>query len=372
MSSKCLYVDDEENSYDELLSSDEYGLEFSSPFPTNEIDALVNNIIDFQPELLALDYRLDEHQKNHKNKNYYKAGGVAQLIRERAVEQPGKDFPIVLVSNERKIKDLYKPDRTAHDLFDDYYSKEMLANDLPRIQLELKSLIEGYRSIVACSRVATDCARLLGIDDEEWREFGAGDFQSEFENVISSPPHVIARHFLQNLIKRTGILLTPLDVFARLAIHHEDAAAERIWTHLNKEGLQYEGVFSSGYPRIWRHRFENWAVTIFGKPFSSVKGSERSQKIGQLLGVDIKPVHSKWTGSDKEYFAFPCASCSHPTEQFNSVAVYDRAFPSYTDRRRVCFDCLRKDLDREYGLKIQSGDAALAEQVRTGKIGADK
>ena len=83
---------------------------------------LANNIVDSQPNILFLDFRLDDNlQANNMNNDQgYKGGSLAQNIREKITSGNNsiKDFPIVLVSAENNIEHLYKPDRRAHDLFD--------------------------------------------------------------------------------------------------------------------------------------------------------------------------------------------------------------------------------------------------------------
>ncbi len=63
------------------------------------------NIFARKPDLIALDYRLDEDLGDLADNEAYKASAMAQQLRDLAIETPEADFPIVLISSEEKIRD---------------------------------------------------------------------------------------------------------------------------------------------------------------------------------------------------------------------------------------------------------------------------
>lgn len=75
---------------------------------------------------MALDYRLDDPLSSG-----YKAGALAQLLRDSVMDTVAEDFPIILVSV------------TAHDLFDGYFSIYPLSTH----SIEILSLVLGYKKI---------------------------------------------------------------------------------------------------------------------------------------------------------------------------------------------------------------------------------
>ena len=86
-------------------------------------------ILSSKPQLLLLDYRLDQNPGDNANQNRYKAGPLAQQLRDHAVDTPEDDLPIVLLSNEENIRKLFVPDMTVHDLFDDKHTKQRVLRD---------------------------------------------------------------------------------------------------------------------------------------------------------------------------------------------------------------------------------------------------
>src|SRR5688572_10451347 len=114
-----LFVDDEDDVYSGLLSVDgQLKVDF---LPVAEITHLAAKIEGASPLVVALDYRLDERAEALSKAQTYKGSGLAQILRDRAIEERANDFAIVLVSAERNITRFYKPDQTAHDLFDRIY-----------------------------------------------------------------------------------------------------------------------------------------------------------------------------------------------------------------------------------------------------------
>lgn len=367
MTYRGLYVDDDNTDFGELLTSKELKLTFSSDIRPGPIKKLISAVQEYKPDVLAMDYRLDENQKEFDGENNYRAGGVAQLLREDAVNQPGLDFPIVLVSNENKIATLFNPDRTAHDLFDAWYAKEFITTSLVQVQKEILALIHGYRCIRDCRGKPDFSLLLLTIKNEEWADLGAGDLVQEIEEK-DLPTHVIARHVLTKVIRRPGLLLSPEDTFARLGIAPNDPNLPALWDRLRKDGLGYDGIFSEGWPRIWRHRFDAWSEDKLGRPLSAIPGEDRVKKLAEKLGMNLTPAISKWTKKSKEFFSFACASCRHPTEQMNSVAALESSIPSYAERKRICFNCVMTDEYLKERLKISSHDESIARKVKSGEI----
>jgi len=89
----------------------------------SELVTLAQEISATQPDLVALDYRLNEPRKEWPFG--YKAGPLAQQLRDQALETVSQDFPIILVSHQDDIKAFFD-NVTAHNLFDRWRSKIIL------------------------------------------------------------------------------------------------------------------------------------------------------------------------------------------------------------------------------------------------------
>lgn len=368
-----VYIDDEDTSWATLLNvRGPDGIEFTTDVHLGPLQRLVEAILALKPDVVALDYRLDENQDDYNGENTYRAGGPAQLLREAVLDIPSSDFPIILISTEQKIRSLFRPDETAHDLFDEWYQKEQLSNkdQINRISHEILALAVGYKRIVDNLDTKDKHLTLLDIGQDEWDEIRPETLRISVGDVHIA--HVLARILLRDVIKRTGILLPEHEIISRLGLSPTGEGLPTVFEHIEATGGVYTGVFGSGWKRIWRHRFDHWFVDQFGKPSSSLTGLERANLISELLGHKFDPAVSKWSGSSEEFFAFSCSSCDHPTELRHSVAAHDPIVPKYVDRKRICFDCVGADKQVKRDLIVAPEDEAIREKIIGGEIARPK
>lgn len=369
MAFKGIYIDDDtrEFRYARLLSdSNKDGITFQCKQP-GILGKFAQEIIDAKPDLVAMDYRLDENQQDNSD-NDYRASPLAQQLRDKLCDQPNQDFPIILISTEEKIETFFKPDKTAHDLYDEWYRKEKLIDSSKLVRKQIVSLIKGYKIIAKNLGDPNWHQKLLKLNKKE--KFVIEDTNMKIEFEESKVVHVLARIFLRDMIKWSGILLKPEDVYAKLGIKLEDYTQvnEQVWSKLKEEKISYEGVFSDGWPRMWKHRFEFWTKDKLKQPITSIPAVERVRFVNELFSTDFKPASSLWTKNTDELFSFSCASCNHPTELRHSIAVYDPRLPNYLDNRRICYDCIDTDRYENKHLRIAQEDENLLEEIKTGKI----
>jgi len=343
-------------------------LSIDPQFEPIEPTVLCEALMEKAPDLVALDFRLDDEDLEGNN---YKGGALAQILREAVLETPERDFPIILVSTEENIKQIYGIDRTSHDLFDQKYMKGKLNDKLYRAKChrEILSLANGYKAISAeIGGGQVDLSTLLSLDADELEIVPLHGLATDIKDAIPVT-HVVARVLLRQMIGRAGPLLAKKDIAAHLGLANEDAQIVQVVEYFLERKMCYEGIFSDGWPRIWRHRMDDWASGVLGAPLSSFTGEERAKKLSEVTGLELKPAVSKWTGKPDELFAFACAVCHDPTERRNSVALYDKYLLPYSERNRVCFDCLiRGELERQTSLSVDEGDAEIANDVREGRI----
>lgn len=362
---KGFFVDDDSDStYVELLSTEgEAGLTFELRKPES-ITELANTLFSSSPDIIALDYRLDENFAECPE-GQYKAGPLAQQLRDLAADSKEKDFPIVLVSAEDKIKRYYKPDATTHDLFDKLYVKEDVANNYLQYRNELIGLIDGYRLIKSCWSQPGKLCHILKLSEEE-------RYAIEFEELLVAAeeiqvPHVLARVLIHDLLTRPGILLSWNDVRAKLGVAHDSPDQDALKKHL--DGVRFEGAFAHTWERWWRHRFDQTATKLFGKLPTGIPGGERVAKLNENFGLALKAAKSRWSDSSDELFAFSCVACEHPTELCHSVAAYDPRVPKFAERKRICWDCIRADRFERKGIRIANSDLSLADRIKSNTIG---
>lgn len=364
-----VYIDDNDDdlTYGELMSvPGNDGIIFKNIKPKS-LAHTAQQISEFSPDIVAIDYRLDERQ-NTDAENDYRAGTLAQNLREKLIDQPAKDFPIILISTEEKIHKFFEPDQTSHDLFDEWYRKETITSDGEKVRTQILSLIRGYKKIA--ENIGNDKwpISLLNLNEDE-------DFIIELTNLDielkeSNVAHIWARVLLNNIIKRSGLLLKPEDLYAKLGIELDDYTEinTEIFTKLDEEDICYKGIFSDGWKRVWKHRFEAWLKGKLKQHITGIAVKQRVAKINKLFGTKFKPASSLWTKTKNELPSFACASCKHPTELRNSVAAYDPRLPVYIEKKRICFDCIESDKYERVRLQIAKEDHNLVEQIKNGKI----
>ncbi|WP_341713192.1 hypothetical protein [Erythrobacter sp.] len=358
MTYKGIFVDDQELVYAETLSTPEH-LEFK-PQDVEEVAVLARKIVGESPIIVAIDYRLDEAPAGLQADQTYKGSALAQHLRDASIEHPDQDFALALVSAESKIKTLYRPDKTAHDLFDRVYVKEDINNQRAAIRLELLSLCHGYEKLRAVGN-KYDIIDLMAGNDDDRPHVDAQEIRTKLAEAAA--PHVVAR-MLFNLIDRPGPLLTTEYACAHLGIDPGDR--QTIIGVMRDAGIAYEGVFGDAWPRWWAHRLENWAQGIFKRRATGLPAADRARILSESVGKEFEPARSPWNQSSNELISFACASCARGTELRHSVAAFEPSQPRYIVRRRICWDCVQKDQYEavEPPLSIDDADKDLAEQVK--------
>lgn len=359
MSKTGVFVDDKEAVYARLLT--ERGvLEFEHLPVNTDIASLANQILASRPAVVALDYRLDEDVGGLSAEQTFKASTLAQHLRDKAVESPADDFAIVLVSAEEKIRTLFDPDRTAHDLFDKVYVKEQITENPEQAQVELVSLSAAYEALTAAR--AYDLETILASTPDDRIFVDVQELKTPIQSA--SAPHQVIGFILKHLFAKPGLLLDAADAAARLGITRP--SFEKLDEPLRAAGLAYEGLLFGGWPRWWAHRLEDWLSTTLGTRPITLSALERAERLSAALGIELSPAPSPWNDRVDERIAFACASCRRGTEIKRSVSAFEGTVPRYRIARRICWDCVQTDryANEHPPLQIDELDEPLADRVR--------
>lgn len=359
MAYKGFFIDDtvEEGIFAAMLSTsgpDGLLIEYKE---VSEAASLAEEIFSAAPDIVALDFRLDGNPEMINPKQAYQGSGLAQLLRDKASAMPQHDFPIVLISAEDKFEKFYRPDTTAHDLFDRTYGKVAAEENKKNVRAELMSLCTGYRSLKSAWVEGGDRFSIFGLDGEERALVESQELRNSLGNAAA--PHIAARVVLKDVIDRTGLLLSDGDVAARLGLE----TIGTLDSVLSDAGLRYLGVFNEGWRRWWAHRFDAWAEALFGKRPANMVGSERAAVVEAKFKLGLKAAVSTWNGKSDERFAFACASCLRPGEVRHSVSVFDPNAPRFSQRRRICWDCIQTDAYKQFRLAVDDVDANVVADV---------
>jgi CheY-like chemotaxis protein len=152
MEYKILYVEDlVAYSIEDNLKRQRYNV------TTNDADNFEEllNVLNQDFDAYVLDFRLTA------NKGRLDAPAIAQAIRTQGNNH--KDTPIILISNEDKLKEFDK-DLTSQNLFDFTISKTIFRDKIEKYSKRINSFIEAYRTI---KNANGQLNAILGITSEE-------------------------------------------------------------------------------------------------------------------------------------------------------------------------------------------------------------
>ncbi len=330
------FVDDQDKIFAELLSRD--GELYVEHVEVSELIMLAKELLEKKPDIVALDYRLDEKLTKIKPDQTYKGSALAQHLRDVAIDYPAQDFPLILVSSEDKLQKLYRPDRTAHDLFDRVYTKAEIRTDVERVQGESIALCAAYARLRDLQG-RYNVVELTGLDADDADQINFQELRELVET--SKAPHLVVKAFYRHLIKRVAPLLSKEDVAARLGVPND--TVQPALDALDEFGARYTGLLSDGWPRWWLYRFDQWAEKIFGGRPVRMPANVRAPILSKALGKEFPPAKSPWNSRDDELISFSCACCGQPSEIRHSVSLFDSTVPRYSTVPRICWDCVQTD-----------------------------
>ncbi len=356
-----VFVDDQDKNFAAMIST-RGELEFGY-LPIDTLTRLAGQVLAAAPLVVALDYRLDEEFDGIDPADAYKGSALAQHLRDASISEPSRDFGIVLVSAEMKIRQVFAPDRTAHDLFDRVYSKERIETARPEVRRELVALGDAYQALRAPPG-QFDPGTILAIDPDEADTVLSQELMHPIETAAA--PHIVVRTLLRTVILQPGLLGDDADAAAILGV--APSCMEALAPELKEARLAYEGLLSGGWRRWWSHRLEAWAEEAYGARPTSLPASERVARLQKRTAVTLAPALSPWNHSPDELVALACGSCRRPVEMRHTVAAFEPRLPRYAVRRRICWDCVQKDSYGHADLQIDESDADLIDVIK----GADR
>jgi len=370
---KGIFVDDrsQEELYARLLeeaSAGKTGVAFMAPnLGAIELaEYLISSNLDFA----ALDFRLDEapvtsHNNSVSSVNRYKASAVAQHFRDRVMDDPKLDIPLVLLSQEDYITTMYSKDTTALDLFDLVLKKEVLteAKSSGEAAQQVISIAMAYQAIKDKLGTSKMVAYLCGVDEQ------SEGYVLEHQAIRAIDKlgfaHQIVPKIRKLLIDQPGILVSNEHLLARLGVAPDSAGIADLLKALDQAGTTYRGILSEGWPRWWWHRVETWIKGTIGDTPGSLVGSERIGRLNKALGLYLSAAKSRWSGSSEEYFWAACSCCGQPTELDHTVLAYTENLPPFLDPLRVCWKCIQTG-DSNY--EIDDADSELVKKIQSGQL----
>jgi len=336
------------------------GLQVTFQQPS-ELMTLAQEISAAQPDLVALDYCLNDPL--NKPSLGYKAGPLAQQLRDQALESVNQDFPIILVSHQNDINAFFE-NLTAQNLFDRCFSKEELGNGgNPRLQI--LSLVKGYKQLIKNWNKPERWSLFFDLTPEEKERVA---YQAIRELDKLKAPHQVARDILRYVIDRQGLLVDKDNLLAKLGVAKTGEDVETLLDILKKDKLGYTGIFSEGWTRWWRHRLTDWGKQICEDSLGNLTAKQRVSALNKQLGLNLSPALSSWENHANALLWTACDSCHQPTEDQYSVVAYDPVPYSFVFGKRICWNCVENGEFKKQGLEIDDDEEFIVEMIQNGKM----
>ncbi len=338
--------------------------------PDKPITDLAEDILsNRKPDIIALDYRLDESPcgtdiDGHPNR--YKAGPLAQQFRDLFLNDNSIDCPIILVSQEANIRTAYDPDRTAHNLFDAVFLKSEILNSPNDSRARILGLTRAYKTLI---ELWDDSDRLEAVLGNQVLHASLQDIESINS---ANAPHQLARSIFQYIISRNGLLIDIDNLMAKLGINVETSDVARLEQILQAESILYEGVFHEGWKRWWSVKVDDWAEVLCEQKIGTLGAQEITCLLSEKLNIHLEPARSQWQeDNNNPNFSLACAVCDRPTELDFSVPAYDPISFDFIQKKQICWNCVVMGLYEGKSLKIDESGIFISEKLENGKITKD-
>jgi hypothetical protein len=353
---RYLYIDDEDSqglrSYVRAVKANSVLIDIDIERP-DEFEKQIKHLeqIISNYDGLILDLRLDQVPTTSGKTVTFRAPALAQEIRTRGADEEIsiKEIPIVLWSTKEKLEKYYYPDEASHDLFDQRYAKETVVDEAERIQRELISLAEGYRTITRHTLHNSDNLMMLGLNREtdDWLD---PRLNGRLANNQHKSIRSYARFILRDLIMRPGPLISEELLAARLGV---DKQASLDWPTLRDEVLadyKYRGVFHDGWPRWWSYLIERKWWRIKGRNRQALSAMSAKQRIAFLKEdtglshlVAAQPIEPHY--NDRYYTI--CEYFQTPLDPIDGVVIEENEPQPWQERRYLSLKAALNRLGRE-------------------------
>jgi hypothetical protein len=340
-------IDDEERAsviaFAELLNSAQPEKLSITYLPLDELAPLGFTLVEKRPSVVIMDYRLDETSSGLDSQNRYKGTALAQIIRDKIAQNMIPEFPIVLLSAEEKIRKHLAHNDANRDLFDYIFSKEDISENSEQAAILIVSLCDSF-GILESTWLSISVEFLLKIDKSEAAVINFKSLSHALATAVT--PHNFITYFINNVIKREGLLFSREQVATVFGIRFDDF--ELIIPYLTDRRTRYTGIMSDAWERWWAYRAISAAEEVFKARYTNLTASERAALLEARLKETVHPAISSWTGKTDEKLVSVCCSCKRPTEVKYSLSIYEATIIDFALPNRICWDCIQKDRDRNF------------------------
>lgn len=302
--------------------------------PSDSIDKIINDINGQNPDLIILDYILTEGS----DLKYCNAPTIAATLRSLTVIGGIKERPIVLMSNQDHIVNLYRKDYTSHDLFDYAITKQNATKGCTdKFIKKCISFIETYKKITDDK---FDLSKILNINESLIHSK-----LSFYLNENNKQVYEYSRFIFEHLIRCSGMLIGEDILSARLGVSKKSTD----WGKLkdNFQGFKYKGVFSDSYDRWWMSLIDSWWINSLGEKYSlrRYNAEERVEILKEKLRLNLNIVESSDKNLSSNYWTI-CKETKLPLDPFDGIELLEEEFKPWQDKDYVSIDGYLQDVGK--------------------------
>jgi hypothetical protein len=302
--------------------------------PSNEIEKIIGDIKETNPDLLLLDYILTKGSALE----YCNAPTIASTWRSLIATKGIEEIPIILMSNEDNIINKYRKDYTSHDLFDYAITKENATKHCTEKFInKCIAFISTYNTI---ENNKFDLAKILNVDKDY--------IHSKlffYLNENNKSKYEYSRFIFEHVIRCSGLLIGEEILSARLGVSKKSPDWNKLIILLSD--YKYTGVFSEVYNRWWMSNIENWWVTKINQRLSlrNYNAEERVNILKDNLGLDLMPVQSSKKNMSSHYWTI-CKETKLPLDPFDGLEILEEEFKPWQDKDYISIDGYLQNIEK--------------------------
>lgn len=333
MAYKIFYIEDlDPESRIETLKSGDF--EIISYKPDINIDNIIQNIHDGNPDIIIMDYKLTEGS----DLAYCDAPTIASTLRSK-YKDGIKERPIVLMSTLDNIVNLYRKDYTNHDLFDYAISKERALENPERFRKKCLSFLNSYINIKDND---LDLDKILSVDGNT--HLVHSRIRIHLNKDIKSV-YEFSRFIFEHLIRCSGLLIGEDILSARLGISKESADWEKLKEQLTD--CKYAGIFSDVYNRWWMSKVDSWWLDFIKEKHAlrHYNAEEKTRILREKLSLDLNIVVSSDKNLSSNYWTI-CKQTKLPLDPFDGIELLEEEFKPWQDKDYVSIDGYLADIEK--------------------------
>lgn len=318
MAYKLYYIEDLES---ESRKSDleNLGFQVEQYDPERNINNVVDKINAYSPDVIIMDYRLNNGSENV----YYDAPTIAATLRNKHRENY-KEIPIILISNESKIADFYK-DFLNQDLFDYAIEKQVLNDRKDFFKERILSYIDSYLKI---KEYDFDILKILGLEDKD-----SALLHSLIVKKLEPKKQQIyeySRFINDNLIYAVGTLIGEDILAARLGV---DKSCENWNEFLDKlSDSKYQGIFKDSHNRWWSEKIEKWWTSTFGiNNLRRLNATERVNLLNNKFKFNLTAANPTKLSRSTKFWTI-CKGTSMPLDPFDGIQIIKKDYKLWQEK----------------------------------------